>query len=401
MKYLVFRKRPAGDDPFLELFGGESGHPPPPTAAPEELEDHHIEDLRRDPDVVDIITSIPLSLIEPVQASAHASSAGEAWGIEAVGGATSPETGAGVTVAVLDTGIDTNHAAFKGLVFGPDNLIDFTAGSRPVPGQASDQHGHGTHVAGTLFGRNVQKSRIGVAPGVQRALIAKVLGPGGAPSEAVYRAIVWALDQKADVISMSLGFNYTKVVEYFVAQEKYPSGIAAGRALEAFRSTARLFDRISALIDAFVKIGQGAVVVAATGNESLRGEDPRFTVPAAPPAVADGFIPVGALTRTGDETSRYAVARFSNTGCLLAAPGERILSAQAGISGGLVEKSGTSMATPHVAGVAALWIERLFPSGHRPPSWARDVERAMASHAIPISGQARIDVGLGLARAPQ
>lgn len=401
MKYLVFRKRPAGDDPFLEPFGAGSPRLSLPIATTEELEDRHIERLRGDQNVVDIIASIPLSLIEPVQESAAVSSVGEAWGIEAVGAATSPQTGAGTKVAILDTGIDKSHAAFEGLKLDASNLMDFTAGSYPVPGQAPDLHGHGTHVAGTLFGRNVGKTRIGVAPGVQQVLIAKVLGPAGAPSEAVYRAIVWALDQKADVISMSLGFNYTKVVEYFITQENYPSGIAAARALEAFRSTVRLFDRIAALIDALVKMGRGAVVVAATGNESLRGEDPRFTVPAAPPSVADGFISVGAVGRTGDRASPYAVTRFSNTGCLFAGPGERILSAQAGTLDRLVEKNGTSMATPHVAGVATLWIERLFPNGERPPGWAGRVEDAMKQHVIPISGQTSVDVGLGLAGAPR
>ncbi len=201
MEYLVFRRSPASDDPFLEAFGGgdtKDGVSLPPSATTEELEDRDVEEMRRrDPNVVDVIPSIPLSLIEPVEVEepAHASSVdalgAHPWGIEAVGATACRLTGAGVTVAVLDTGIDATHAAFRGLTFGPDDLMDFTVGDRPTRGQAPDQHGHGTHVAGTLFGRDVGKTRIGVASGVSRVLIARVIGPRGAQTEAVYRAIVW------------------------------------------------------------------------------------------------------------------------------------------------------------------------------------------------------------------
>jgi hypothetical protein len=61
----------------------------------------------------------------------------------------------------------------------------------------------------------------------------------------------------------------------------------------------------------------------------------------------------------------------------------------------------TSMATPHVAGVIALWTEKLFPNGDRPNGWAKDVQRAVESHVIPAPGQTRSDVGLGVVRAPQ
>jgi subtilisin family serine protease len=397
MKYLVFSKNPSDEIPFMELAG--AGDAVPPTAMPEDLEDHEADDLRRDPDVTDVIPSIPLSLIEPVGDPVIGSPAQGAWGVEAVGATTSPQNGKGVTVAVLDTGIDTSHPAFKGLTFGAKNLMDFTLGDEAVPGKAPDHHGHGTHVAGTIFGRDVNGIRIGVAPGVNRVLIAKVLGPQGAPTEVVYRAITWAIEQKADVVSMSLGFNFPKVVEYFVKQENFPSGIAAAKALQAFRSTVRLFDHLSELIAAFDRIGRGAVVVAAAGNESLRGKDPRFTVPIAPPAAADGFISVGALSRTGDRAAPFAIAHFSNTGCLLAAPGVGILSARRGRDGELVEMDGTSMATPHVAGVAALWAER--SGGNRTADWARDIQRDVESNAMRIPGQARADVGLGIVQAPQ
>src|SRR5262249_21419592 len=119
----------------------------------------------------------------------------------------------------------------------------------------------------------------------------------------------------------------------------------------------------------------------------------------APPAAADGFISVGAVSQTGDGSSPFAVAPFSNTGCLLAAPGVGILSAHLG--GGLATMSGTSMAAPHVAGGPALWTQKVFANGDRPNGWAGDVQLALETKAREIRGQARNDVGRGIVRAPE
>src|SRR5262249_10902945 len=155
----------------------------------------------------------------------------------------------------------------------------------------------------------------------------------------------------------------------------------------------------AARVEARVANGRGALLAAASGNESRRGDNPQFTVATAPPAAADGFLSVGAVSRTGKHEAPFAVAPFSNTGCLFAAPGVEILSAKRG--GGLVSMSGTSMATPHVAGVMALWTQKLFPAGIRPTGWAKDVLLEVQKSLIPAPGQTRSDVGLGIVRAPQ
>jgi subtilisin family serine protease len=86
-----------------------------------------------------------------------------------VGADTSPFSGDGIVVAVLDTGIDASHPAFEGV-----DIVqkDFTGEG------VGDQHGHGTHCAGTIFGRTSEGTRIGVAPGVKKALIGKYWSAG-------------------------------------------------------------------------------------------------------------------------------------------------------------------------------------------------------------------------------
>ena len=153
-------------------------------------------DLQRDPEVVAIADPMPLKLIEPFESTGPTPAAnGNTWGVEAVRADTSPFDGTGIVVAVLDTGISPGHVAFQGVTLERRN---FTNGSD------DDEHGHGTHCAGTIFGRNVNGLRIGVARGVNKALIGKVLGPGGGSSADLANAINWAYEKGANVISMSL-----------------------------------------------------------------------------------------------------------------------------------------------------------------------------------------------------
>lgn len=399
LKYLILRKRRL-ENPFLDLIaaGTGDGFELPFNVEIEEMAESDVADQRRDSTVDDLIPSIPFSLIAPVEESTPEVHRQSAWGIDAVGATKCSQNGSGVTVAILDTGIDIAHPAFAGVTFDPADLMDFTIEEQGTPGEASDSHGHGTHVAATIFGRDVEGTRIGVARGINKVLIGKVLGPGGGGTETVFSAIEWALKRRADVISMSLGMDFQALVKSFI-NGGFPEDIAASRALKVYRSNIRLFDRLSALVEARGARGRGALLVAAAGNESRRQLDPRFTVAVAPPAAADGFISVGAVGPTNTAEPNFTVARFSNTGCLLAAPGVSILSAKLG--GGLIVQSGTSMATPHVAGVIALWTQKLFPDSDRPNGWAKDVQRALEAHVLPAQRQTRNDIGLGIVRAPE
>jgi subtilisin family serine protease len=310
-----------------------------------------------------------------------------AWGIHAVGADTSPFDGAGVVVAVLDTGIDATHPAFAGV-----ELVqkDFTGEGN------GDQHGHGTHCAGTIFGRDVNGTRIGVARGVTKALIGKVLGNSGGGSENIVSAIQWAIENGANVISMSLGIDFPGFQAALQA-EGLKAEPATSIALEGYRLNVQLFDRMAGLVSAMALFRQPCLLIAASGNESGRDEVPPFAIAASPPAVSDGFIAVAALQEGAP--AGLQVATFSNTGAALAAPGVAVVSAKAG--GGLVAFSGTSMATPHVAGVAALWAQKLKAAGSFGVSQFNTTVLASAVRTG-LDPASEVDsVGAGIVRAPQ
>jgi subtilisin family serine protease len=367
----------------------------PSTAAPSMPVAVEIEDidrvraatLARTKEVVAVAPVMPMKLIEPVATDVTAQpAAGAAWGIDAVGATASPFTGDGVIVAVLDTGIDKNHPAFAGVELIRKNFT--TAGE-------NDQHGHGTHCAGTIFGRNVGGTRIGVATGVKRALIGKVLGAGGGGSDQIVQAIQWAVSNGATVISMSLGIDFPGFVKE-MENDGLPTELATSVALEGYRKNVLLFERMAALLAAQGEFMQASLIVAAAGNESRRDQNAKFEIAVAPPAVADGIISVAALGRA---QGGLTVASFSNFGARVSGPGVEITSAKLG--GGLTGMSGTSMATPHVAGVAALWAQKLTVAGQLSGQLLADKLVGSATTTGLKAGFDPADVGAGIVRAPQ
>jgi subtilisin family serine protease len=353
-----------------------------------DLESREMPQVLRDPDVVAVAPVVPMRLIAPVDVPGTAAPAADtvAWGVTAVKADTSPFTGDGVVVAVLDTGIDASHPAFAGV-----DVIekDFTTEGN------GDQHGHGTHCAGTIFGRPVNNNRFGVAPGVKKALIGKVLGAGGGSSDKIVSAIQWAVDNGAHVVSMSLGIDFPGLVEDLVGQG-FPAALATSRALEAYRANVQLFERLASLVRAQGAFGQSTLIVAAAGNESRRDQNANFTIAVSPPAVSEGIVSVAALQQ---QPAGFRIASFSNTGANVSGPGVGVLSASPG--GGLVSMSGTSMATPHVAGIAALWAQKLMATGSLTPLLL--AARVIASGVTDgiQAGFDPFDVGSGMVQAPQ
>lgn len=389
-KYTVLRDssrmstaEPFGRSPFALPSARDL---PEPQISTEDLSARDVRDVARAPEVMGLAPVMPTRLVEPVEMPGQAA-ATSTWGVSAVGADESQFTGAGVRPAVLDTGIEATHPAFEGVAL---EQRDFTGSGN------GDRQGHGTHVAGTIFGRDVDGLRIGVARGVTSALIGKVLGDDGSgDSDMIFRAIQWAVNSNADIISMSLGFDFPGFVERLV-ESGLPIDLATSIALEGYRGNLRVLDSLMAMIQAQAAFGREVLVVAAAGNESRRNENPDFEIAVSIPAAAEGVISVGAL---GETPQGLTVAFFSNTLPQVSAPGVGVISAALG--GGTRALNGTSMACPHVSGVAALWWEavRQMPI----PATARNVTSKLFASARADAFGANVDIadrGAGLVRAP-
>jgi subtilisin family serine protease len=374
----------------------ESAHFPIGTgvieALVQDLSPSDVLGLARDEGVLASAPSMPLSLIAPVSGigeKVDQHSGTVTWGVHAVGASTSPFTGKGVTVAVLDTGIDTTHSTFLGTHVVGRN---FTAGS---PTDYHDAHGHGTHCAATLFGKEVAGTRIGVAPGISKAVIGKVLGPAGGSTGTLFSAINWAIDNGARIISMSLGMDFVGLSERLEGQGMHKKQ-AASMAMGILVDNIRFFDKFGNMLRSGVAFGRSALIVAASGNESDRSRRPGFVLGTAFPAATEDFLSVAALEQTGDSEQPLRIAPFSNAGAKTAGPGVDVVSAARGV--GLRRLSGTSMATPHVAGVAALWAQKLALDG---PVTVDKLRHALHTSARPLSALHEADVGYGMPQAPQ
>lgn len=259
-----------------------------------------------------------------------------------------------------------------------------TAMGLTVPGPSSDSE--------------VDGCRIGVAPGVTKAFIGKVLGDDGQGSSiALFDGLQWAFAMGADVISMSLGFPFATSVGKLVANEGLPMPVAASQVLQTYRQNLRAYDALLAMFrrreDGW---DDGSVVVAASGNESDRRRGPNWSVDVGIPAAGLDVLSVGAVERAG---KRFKPGYFSNTNPNVCAPGVDILSAQAG--GGLEIMSGTSQACPHVAGIAALWWESADKKGfQRKASIVAERIRSSAKPKVFAAGTTEVDRGAGLVVAP-
>ncbi len=277
------------------------------------------------------------------------------WGLQATGVSTSPQSGAGIKVAVLDTGFDVNHPDFAGRSV---TTASFVSGET-----VQDGHGHGTHCIGTSCGSKAPATgpRYGVAYGAS-IYAGKVLGDSGSGSDGqIIAGINWAIENECQVISMSLGAD--------VAQVHPPYTVVGKRALDA-----------------------GTLIVAAAGNNADRRVGNYGFVGA--PANSPFIMAVGALDQKLDMAffSARTLADTRGGQVDIAAPGFQVYSSWP-MPTRYKTISGTSMATPHVAGIAALWAELTGYRGRE--LWAtlaQDSERLL---------QPSVDVGGGLALAPQ
>lgn len=278
------------------------------------------------------------------------------WGLQATRAIESCRTGRGVKLAVLDTGFALGHRDFAGRAV---STASFITGET-----AEDGHGHGTHCVGTAAGPGNPTAlpRYGIA-GQCDIYAGKVLSNAGRGADrGILAGMNWAIEQGCRVVSMSLGAPVS-------AGEKHSP---------VYEHVAR------------IALARGTVIVAAAGNDSAR---PGAVRPVAHPANCPSILAVAAV---GPDLT---VAPFSNAGLNpdggqidIAAPGIGVLSAWPE-PGGYRKLNGTSMATPHVAGVLALLAEA------NPASTSAELRDSLLTSARRLPSPS-VDVGAGLVQAP-
>lgn len=284
--------------------------------------DEAIEKLRQDPDVasVDLIPLVELAFtnnnpLGNISFNANLNtSLNNSW--DHLKNFSFVDAGAGQTVAVLDTGVDASHPDLAANVLTGWNIITDSSAS-------DDFDGHGTHVAGSIAALNNYIGIIGIA-WASKILPVKVFDSTRETTTAdVAEGIVYATDHGADVINMSLGVYLP-------------------------------CDQLPILIDAVnYATNRGVVLVAAAGNESTDASQ-------MSPASCQNVIAVSAIDQLDQPAS------FTNFGNRVdvAAPGVDIISLKAQkstdkeFSPGYSKMSGTSMAAPHVSGVASLILSK-------------------------------------------
>lgn len=258
------------------------------------------------------------------------------WGITRVNapGAWPTTQGAGVRVAVVDTGIDLDHPELAAIIKGGFNSVE----SSSAP---EDDHGHGTHVAGIIAAIHNSEGVVGVAPQVSLYAVKVLDANGGGTYSGVIAGIQWCAENKMDVLNMSLG------------------GSTGSEAMA---------NAIKAAHDA------GVTIVCAAGNSGGA-----VSYPAKYPEA----IAVSA------STSKDAIAYFSSRGPEIdfIAPGVSIYSTY--IDGGYGTMSGTSMACPHVTGLAALVVA----TGITNPDL---VKKALADASAPLEDLTVEEQGSGM-----
>lgn len=244
--------------------------------------------------------------------------------------------GQGVTVAVIDTGIDAGHAAFGDRVTAFCDLVGDDTGA-----PAYDDNGHGTHCAGIIAGAGDENgANTGIAPAAELVGVKVLDSRGSGSMSTVIAGIEWCIERKQelgiDIISLSLG------------------------------STGSSDGTDATCLAANAAVSAGLVTVVAAGNSGPA------SATIGSPGAAEEVITVGAMGDPGE--GGFFLADFSSRGPTadqrvkpdIAAPGVNIMAPLANSPAGYIAHSGTSMATPFVAGTAALLLQgdpALTPQG--------------------------------------
>jgi subtilisin len=310
-----------------------------------------IEEVKNDPRVAYIVNDTIFSMTDEYSSS---------WGVQYIGSQPVHNQniiGAGVKIAVLDTGIDYNHPDLAGNYKGGYDFVN----NDPDPWDDNClsyfKTCHGTHVSGTIAAEHNGIGVVGVAPGSSIYAV-KVLDVGGfGAASLVVSGIEWAKNNGMNIISMSLGSTENNTAVLDAVNAAYDSGI---------------------------------LLVAAGGNTGGG--------PVSYPAAYDSVIAVTAIDQNGQKASFSPIDQKIE----VAAPGVSIYST---VQGGYGLLSGTSMAVPHVTGLAALIFSTNYPDvngdGKRDNKDVREIIRNTAFDAgIPgkddVYGYGIVDVSRAL-----
>ncbi len=272
------------------------------------------------------------------------------WGIEIVYNdpkISSTTGGDGVKVAVIDTGVNTDHSDLKNRIFG---CKDFTGRVAVIDGKCLDRNGHGTHVAGIVLADagSDQKGIYGVAPSAQLLAFKACRDNGSCSSDDIATAIYTATNDGAQIINMSFGSD---------------TDISLIRDAVEYAAT------------------KGVLLVAAAGNDGPFPDSIDY------PAAYSQVVAVGAVARdiiVTDWSSRGINALtdpnvINDRDIELVAPGENILSTSK--DGGYISLSGTSMASPFIAGLAAKYWQA---DAENPAETVRAFLRSLAQDIVPL-----------------
>jgi subtilisin family serine protease len=320
--------------------------------------------LQHHPRVKKVVGTPRLSLVRPVRQAAASPKRKQTWGIERLNVPAlwnQGLSGIGIKVGHLDTGVDGRHPALRGAI--ADFAVINNRGV-PSPEAPRDSGYHGTHTAGTIAGRPVANRHIGVAPGA--ALASAAVIEGGDVVARILGGLDWVLEQGVRIVSLSLGFrgwveDFLPIVDLLRDRDVLPI-VAVGN--------------------------EGAGTGRSPGNYpkvlSVGALDKDDTVPV--------FSSSQAFLHETSQARRIVP--------VLVAPGVDVISAVP--NGRYQSMDGTSMATPHIAGLAALLMEA------KPDGSAADIERAIysscshpesaltdrANHGLPDGVRALAELGV-------
>jgi subtilisin family serine protease len=312
--------------------------------------------LRADPRVESVTGAPPISLVRPKRVEPGRLVGPHTWGIDAL---KVPElwkqglTGKGVLIGHLDTGSDGTHPALREAIRAFAEFDALGRELRPAPAP-HDTEDHGTHTAATIAGREHGGHAVGVAPGA--GLASAIVIEGGDVVARVLGGMDWAVGQGIRILSMSLGFRGW---------------------WEDFLPLVRLLRRRN-ILPVFAVGNEGPGTSRSPGNYTE--------------ALSVGAFDEGGLIAEFSSSQRFRRLRDPIVPDLVA-PGVNVISARPG--GGYQAMSGTSMATPHVAGLAALLLEA------EPKATETQVERAIVRSAILGKGTTRDRAGRGVPDAPR